>query len=152
RLLVGGHAALGQDARVHLGVQGLDPAVEDLREAGHVGDAGDLQAFLAELLRGAAGGDDLEAARAEAARQLDDALLAVDGDDGAPCHCCSLVAVWGTRPAPGIGGASLGWTGSGLGMRVRSPRASRHTASQVAAMAVTAREYDREATPNTGDR
>ena len=126
---------------MHLGVQGLDPAVEDLGEAGHFGDAGDLHALLGQLLRGAAGGDDLEAARAEAARQLDDALLAVDGDDRAPCHCCSLVAVWGARAAPGMGGASLRiGRVPGSGMRVRSPRASRQTASQVAAMAVTARE------------
>jgi hypothetical protein len=50
------------------------------------------------------------------------------------------------------GGASVGATTAGAGMRVTSPRTSRHTASQVAAMAVTAREYESEATPNTGER
>jgi hypothetical protein len=37
-------------------------------------------------------------------------------------------------------------------MRVVSPWASRQTVSQVAAMAVTAREYERDATPKTGER
>ena len=49
-------------------------------------------------------------------------------------------------------GGSCGLTSRVVGIRVRSPFASRHSASHVAAMAVTAREYESEPTPNTGER
>ena len=50
------------------------------------------------------------------------------------------------------GGPFTGSTTAAFGWRLTSPRTSRQTASHVAAMAVTAREYAREPTPNTGER
>src|SRR4029453_4257893 len=76
-----GAPATGQDAGVDLRVQGLHAAVEDLGEPGDLGDAGDLHSLLGQLLGGAAGGDDLEAAVGQAAREVGDAFLAVDGQD-----------------------------------------------------------------------
>jgi hypothetical protein len=56
-----GQVAAGEDAAVHLRVQGLDAAVEHFREAGVVADFGDRQAGVAQQLGGAAGGQQLDA-------------------------------------------------------------------------------------------
>jgi hypothetical protein len=55
-----GQVAPTKDAAMHLGVQGLDAAVEHLGEAGVVGNIGDLQAGIAQQLGGAAGGQQLD--------------------------------------------------------------------------------------------
>ena len=64
--------AARQDAAVHLGVQGLHPAVHHLGEAGHLGDADDGQPGVLQGAGGAAGGDEVEAARGQCAREVDD--------------------------------------------------------------------------------
>ena len=51
RLEIVGTMPAGQDAAVDLRVQGLDPAVHHLGEAGDVGDVGDRQAGVGERLR-----------------------------------------------------------------------------------------------------
>jgi hypothetical protein len=60
---------------MHLGVQGLDPAVEHFGEAGVVGDVGDLEAGIAQQLGGAAGGEQLDAELGQAAGKIDRAAL-----------------------------------------------------------------------------
>ena len=63
---------------VELGVQRLDAAVHDLREAGEVLDAADLEPGRLELARGAAGRDHLDAELGQAAGEVDDAALVGD--------------------------------------------------------------------------
>ena len=126
RLHVLGQVAAREDAAVDLRVQRLHAPVEDLREAGGLRDARHLDARLLELLRGAARRQHLEPALGEAAGELDEALLARDRQQRTACH--------------GASGWACGTTSRAAGMRVVSPFASRHTASQVAAVAVTARE------------
>ena len=58
-----------------LGMQGLHPAIHDLREPGMVGDVGDLEARLPQRLGGAAGGQQLDAALGQGSRQLDQSAL-----------------------------------------------------------------------------
>ena len=74
---------LGEDAGVDRRVERLDAAAEHLRRTRHVLDLGDGQPLLCEELRGAAGRDELEPELVEAAREVVDALLLVDGDQGA---------------------------------------------------------------------
>ena len=50
---------VGEDAGVHARVQGLDPAVQALREAGQLLDRRDRDTGRGDLLRGRAGGDEL---------------------------------------------------------------------------------------------
>ena len=186
---------------MYLRVQRLHAAVEDLGEPRDVGDGRDGETAVAQLPRGASGGDELEAPRSEAARELQDAVFAIDGDERPPAHRrapgrgvgvpfgvgvpCGLGVARGLgvvrglgtacevgvgcaagggvgapdgRPAAGsgvagavpsaagVGGAaSWGTTSRRRGTRVRSPPASRQMTSQVAAIAVTAREYESEA-------
>ena len=57
-LHVGGQVAAREDASVHLGVQGLHAAVEDLGEARDLADADGLHAAALEEFLRAARGDD----------------------------------------------------------------------------------------------
>ena len=52
---VPGYVASGQDAGVDSGMQGLDPAVQHLREAGDVGDLLNGDAGVGDGVVGAAG-------------------------------------------------------------------------------------------------
>ena len=81
--LVLGVAADMQDAAVDLGVQGLDPAVEHLGEAGEVGDVAHGQAGVAQGLRSAAGGDEVDAVGGKRAGEVDEAGLVRNGEQGA---------------------------------------------------------------------
>ena len=74
---------LGEDAGVDRRVQRLDAAAEHLRGTGHVLDLRDGQPVLGEECRGAARRDELEPELGEAAREVVDAFLLVDGDQGA---------------------------------------------------------------------
>ena len=58
---VGGQLAAGQQAAVHLGVQRLHAAIQHFRELGDLGHLGHGQAFLGQQLRGATGGQQLDA-------------------------------------------------------------------------------------------
>ena len=76
-----GHVAPGEDAAVHLGMQGLHPPVEHLGKAGVVGDLGHLEAGVPQELGGAAGGDQRDAEAGEAAREFDDPGLVRDAEE-----------------------------------------------------------------------
>jgi len=65
--------APGEQPGVDFRMQRLDPAVEHFRKAGVGRDLGDPDRFLLQQLRRAAGGQKLDAARAERTCQLDDA-------------------------------------------------------------------------------
>ena len=83
RRLVLGIAAHRQQAAVHLGVQRLDPAIHHLGEAGEVGHLGDVEPFGDERFARAAGRDEGDAVRREAAREVDEARLVGDGEQRA---------------------------------------------------------------------
>ena len=76
--------AQGEDAAVDLGVQGLDPAVHHLGEARVRGHLGDGHAGLLQGRVGAAGREDLGAHLRQGAREVLDAGLVRDADQGAP--------------------------------------------------------------------
>ncbi len=124
----------GQDAAVHDRMQGLDPSVEDLGEAGGRRDFRHRNAGVGESLGRSTSREELETTGHEPATQFDDPVLAVDGDES------SLLRHSSVLPQGPVGPASWGLTSVGRGIRVRSPCASRQTASHVAAMPVTARE------------
>ena len=68
-------AAVGEDAAVHLGMEGLHASVEDLGEAGHFRDRRHRQPRLRQRLRGASRRDDLDAERDEAAGEVEEPRL-----------------------------------------------------------------------------
>ncbi|BCK69111.1 hypothetical protein Srufu_030640 [Streptomyces libani subsp. rufus] len=76
-------AEVGQDAGVHLRVQGLDPAVEALGEARQLLDLGDRHPGRSDLRGRRSGGDQLDARRVQALRQLLQTGLVVDADQRA---------------------------------------------------------------------
>ena len=93
-----GLAAVGQDPRVHGGVQRLHPAVQALGEAGDLLDRRDRDAGLGDPARGGAGAHQLDAGRGQPGGQLLDAGLVVDAqqraaDGGAVAHR-ALFLVW----------------------------------------------------------
>ena len=80
RLVLGRGAA--EEAAVDLRMQRLDAPVEDLGRAGVGRDLGDPRARFAQRARRAAGRQDVDAVALKAARQLFDAALVGDGDQG----------------------------------------------------------------------
>ena len=68
-------AAHVEDAAVDFGVEGLHAAVEHFGEAGEVGDVADGEAGIAQGLRGASGGNELDFVTSEALREVDEAGL-----------------------------------------------------------------------------
>ena len=76
--------AVGEDPGVHLRVQGLDPAVEALGEAGELLDLGDRHAEALDQRRRAAGGDERDAGVVQAPDQLLEPGLVVDRDERPP--------------------------------------------------------------------
>src|SRR5262249_34505900 len=72
---------VGENAAEDLRVERLDPAAQDLREAGRRLDGFDLDAFVLEMLRGPPGRDDPDAPGRELAGELRDARLVVNGDE-----------------------------------------------------------------------
>ena len=74
--------AVGEDAGVHHRVQRLDPAVEALGEAGELLDLGHRDARVGDPGGGRAGGDDRDPGLVQAAGELLEAGLVVDGDQG----------------------------------------------------------------------
>ena len=81
---MGGIVAQAEQAAMDLRMEGLDPAVHDLGKAGGLGKVGDGDAGLVEGGAGAAGRDDLDAARPELAGEIDDAGLVENRDQRAP--------------------------------------------------------------------
>ena len=80
-----------QQRRVQPRVQRLHAAVEDLLLAGELGDVGHLEARLAQGAGGAAGGEDLDPHRRQAAGEVGDAGLVGDRDQG-PANADRAVA------------------------------------------------------------
>jgi hypothetical protein len=64
-------------------VEGLDPAVEHLREARVSADFGDVKPRVQQKLRGAARRDELDAVRGEAAGKVDEPRLIGDAQERA---------------------------------------------------------------------
>ncbi len=83
RCQVVGHVAPGEDAAVDLRVERLHAPSEQLREAGHVLDAGHGQSRPLEGFRRAAARDELEPDLGQAAGERLEAGLVVDGDQRA---------------------------------------------------------------------
>jgi hypothetical protein len=75
-----GLVAAGEDGRVDLRMQGLDPASEQLRYLRQLLDPRDLEACFLESLRGAPACHELALEVDEAARELDHPRLLVDRD------------------------------------------------------------------------
>ena len=67
-----------------LRVERLHPPVQDLGEAGDVGDVADREPGLGEGARGAAGRDELDAELGERAGEVDEAGLVGNGDQRPP--------------------------------------------------------------------
>ena len=80
RLHVVGLVAPREDAAVDLRVQRLHAAFHHLRKAGVVGDLGHDDAVQLQKLRGAAGGQDLDAVGEQRLGELDDTSLVADRD------------------------------------------------------------------------
>ena len=80
---VGGIAAPAEDAAVDAWMQRLHAAVEHFRKARVVRYLDDPHALAREQCRGAAGGKDFDTQRLQFARELDDAALIGDADEGA---------------------------------------------------------------------
>ena len=72
-----------QDAAVDFGMQGLDPAVQHLREAGEFGDIFDVNAGVAQQLGGAAGGDQFDSQGGKFAGEFHQPGFVGDAQDGA---------------------------------------------------------------------
>jgi len=81
---VGVEAAVGQDAGVHLGVQRLDPAIEALGEACQLLDLGHRDAEPLDQCRRPAGRHERDARLVQAADELLEPGLVVDGHQRAP--------------------------------------------------------------------
>ena len=81
--LMFGVVADGEDAAVDARMQRLDPAVEHLGKAGHLGDVAHGQAGVGQRLARAAGGDQFDAEGGQAAGEVDQAGLVADAEQGA---------------------------------------------------------------------
>ena len=75
-----GQLAARQDPAVDLGMQGLDPAVENFRETGDFADADGLDTFFFQQLLRTSGGDDFPAEVDQAADEIHQAGLVTDTD------------------------------------------------------------------------
>jgi hypothetical protein len=83
RLPVLGGVAHAEQAAVHRRVQGLDPPVHHLREAGEVGNVLHRQAGVGDRLARPAGGDEFDAQGGEGLGGLHEAGLVGDRDERA---------------------------------------------------------------------
>jgi len=76
-------AASAEQAAVHERMQGFDAAVHDLREAGQGADLGDLEFRVTQRSCGAAGRDEPDTECVETAREVGEAGLVGDAQQGA---------------------------------------------------------------------
>ncbi len=104
---VGGVGAALQDAAMDFGMERLDAAVEDFRMAGERGDVDDGDVGIAQGGGGAAGGQDFDAERGEAAGEINQAGLVGYAEKGAlnlhmGANCSTGGKKWEGcfRPAP----------------------------------------------------
>ena len=70
-------------AAMDLRMQRLHPAVHHFGEAGHLGDVADANARFRQRLAGASGRDELDSLRRQRTRELDEARLVGNGNEGA---------------------------------------------------------------------
>ncbi len=77
-------AAPAEQATVDFRMQGLDPAVHDFRKSGDVGDFTHGESRFAQRACGAAGGNEYDAERVQATRQVDEAGLVGHAQQRAP--------------------------------------------------------------------
>ncbi len=104
-----GVVAAGEDRRVDVGMEGLDPAAEHLCDTRQLLDPFDVEPDLVlQEVCGAAAGDQLEADLDQPARELLQAGLVVDGDQRAQSSLttsgrmrCSTAWMRSTRVARG---------------------------------------------------
>jgi hypothetical protein len=96
---MGGHVASGEDASVHLRVQGFDPAVEHLGKARHLGHIENLHPRVPEELGRAARGQDLHPEVAQAPRELHHPRLVVHAQERALHSAHGLSLMWTLRPS-----------------------------------------------------
>ena len=73
--------ASGEQAGEDRGMEGLDPAAQDLRRVGQVRDGADLDLVLRQVSSGAVGGEALDPGLAESSGQLNDAFAVRDGEE-----------------------------------------------------------------------
>jgi len=73
----------GEQAAMDLRMQRLHPAVHHFGEAGHLGDVADGNARFRQRLAGASGRDELDSLRRQRTRELDEARLVGNGNEGA---------------------------------------------------------------------
>ena len=108
-----GVVLVGEQPGVHVGVEGLHPPAEDLREAGDLVDRGHRHAEVADPGGGRAGGDDLDAGLVQPLRELVEPRLVVDADeraaDGDPGHRVSSARgrLWAEAAAERADGADV---------------------------------------------
>ena len=76
-----GQVASRQQAAMHLGMQGLDTAIEHFGKTGERGHLGHRQAALGQQLGGAARRDQFDAQRMQRAREFKDAGFVGDGEE-----------------------------------------------------------------------
>ena len=102
-----GLVAAGQEAGEDLGVEGLDPAAEDLVRLGQLGDGADaLDAGFGQVGAGAIGGEELGPGIDQAFGELDDAFTITDGEQGAQStSSCVRCGVLGDRIIGGVRGS-----------------------------------------------
>ena len=120
-----GVVARREQAGVELGVQRLDAAVHDLREAGEVVDGADREAGALELLGGAARGDDLDAHLDETGGEVDDPALVGNRQQGTADPDGPRLREWLPRPGAGVLGDAPEHRG---GACVRAPCRGEHQA------------------------
>ena len=77
-----GQVAACQQATVHLGMQGFDPAIEHFGKTGVVGYFGDREPGLAQQFGGASGREQADPKGGQLRGQLDDASLVGNADQG----------------------------------------------------------------------
>ena len=109
-----GLAGVGEDAGVHPRVQRLDPALEALGEAGEVLDLRHGQAERLDEGGRAPGGDERDPGVVQAADEVLEAGLVVDGDEG-PAHGTDVLGGTGGGDGGGHGGSSWGRVGHAPG-------------------------------------
>ncbi len=108
-----GLAGVGQDPGVHPRVQGLDPALEALGEAGELLDGGHRDAGGRDRRCGGPGGHDLDACRVQRGGELDEPGLVVDGQQRATDRAQVLGWAGGGDVAHGGPSGSLATIGPG---------------------------------------
>ncbi len=80
---MGRHTAPRQNAAMHQRVQGFDPPIHDLGEAGVIADLADINSGIGQRPGGAAGGQDFHPLRGQECAEFGQACLVGYGNQGA---------------------------------------------------------------------